>query len=107
MRHMIVSRVSLSIAAAAVIAALAFARFVTPRREPQPMASDAAVVNGAALFAARCSSCHVAGALNRALRNTTPTRRRELERFLEDHGDGTSEDDRHILDYLTSPHFPR
>jgi mono/diheme cytochrome c family protein len=102
MRHVAVKRVAILLAAVFLLWAGVFAWIV--RREPAsgPAAPAApTLATGAALFERHCASCHTVEEMRAAVvAEPGGTRRPELERFLEGHGDGSAEEDRQILDYL-------
>ena len=106
MRHVIVTRVTALLAALFLVAASLFVRIVTDTAEGGPPPIADASLDGAALFEAKCASCHAADDLRASVEDLSDARRLELERFLADHGDTSAEDDRLILEYLSGK-FPR
>jgi hypothetical protein len=101
MKHVVVTRVSLALGAVFVTAACVFA-WLANRPAPRPAPPAASMV--AQLFESRCASCHSVEEMLRVLREAPDpqAKRRELETFLTSHGEATAEEDRAILDYLTS-----
>ena len=87
MRHLVVTRVVAGLAALLVAACLLFARIVTPRAAPAGAApaGPARAVDGAALFASRCASCHAVADLAVAPAVSGPDDR-ALTGFLAGHG---------------------
>ena len=67
--------------------------------EAAPSAQPATDASGAALFEEYCASCHQADRLRPDA--SDPTRRHDMELFLQDHGNASDADDRLILDYLS------
>lgn len=97
MRRAAVQRAAFPLGAAVLALAALFAWLVN--REGTPAGTAPAA--GAARFEAHCASCHVAEGLRLRIGGADAARRRELERFLQRHGDAPDADDRLILDYLT------
>jgi hypothetical protein len=96
MRHTAVERLSLS---ALALVALSVVGFVLVVRAGQTAAPSVPAPDA---FARQCESCHERAELKeQLLRDRSPQRRLELEKFLEDHGDATAEEDREILDELS------
>jgi mono/diheme cytochrome c family protein len=97
MRRAAVQRAALLLGAALLAIAAMFAWLVNRDRTRTGTAPAA----GAARFEEHCASCHVAEGLRLRIGGADAARRRELERFLQRHGDAPRADDRLILDYLT------
>ena len=101
MRHVFVRRIFFGLAALFVVCAVIFALLVT--REPGDSSSPAVEAErhaGSALFASDCGSCHTAESLRPGVVDATAEQRREILRFLEDHGRASDEQDRLIVEYL-------
>lgn len=101
MRHVAVRRVAALLGAGFLLWAVVFAWIVrpVPAAGPQPLSPQ--VAGGAALFERHCASCHTVEAMRAAVAaGAAGSRRAELERFLERHGDATPDEDRQILEYL-------
>lgn len=121
MRHLIVTRVTFALVALFLLCAGLFAWLragatgtASPAAGvPEAGVSEAGVSEagvpeggvpegGAVLFERHCASCHTADALRPRL-GAGPdraTRLREVEIFLQDHGEAAPDADRSILDYL-------
>lgn len=97
MRHVVVTRVSIFLAALFVAAAAVFAWLTRSADAQRPTITTP---DGLALFETHCASCHTASDLRSTLRGLNDARRHELEQFLNEHGDAAPEDDRRILDEL-------
>lgn len=98
MRHLIVRRTALTLAAALGGCAVLFVPLVGPR--PQATAAEPAPASGVALFEARCGSCHEFAALRQRVLSAG-TSRPALDALLTHHGDASGEDARLILDAVT------
>lgn len=104
MRHIAVRRLAVLLGAVFLLWAGVFAWIV--RRGPAPGSesltpSPTALTSGAGLFARHCASCHTIASM-RTVAGADPdgTRRLELERFLDGHGQASADEDQQILDYL-------
>lgn len=101
MRHVFVRRIFFALAVLFVLCAVAFALLVTREPgDPPPPATEAGQHAGADLFASYCGSCHTAESLRPGVVDATVEQRREILRFLEDHGRASDEQDRLIVEYL-------
>ena len=110
MRHPIVSRVAAAFVALFLVCAGLFAWQKAGARTGRPGKSVTAVApaaptapaSGAALFDRSCASCHAADAIARTLRTGADRagRLRDLDGFLQHHGEAAPDEDRLILDYL-------
>lgn len=100
MRHTVVERLSLSALALAALSVIGFVLVVRPGVAPAPSPPVPDV------FATHCESCHERVELSEQIlgdeTSLSPERRLELEKFLADHGDASAEEDRRILDELTT-----
>ncbi len=106
MRHAIVERLSLLALALVAISVVGFVLTVRSGRGRSPAPSipapSAPAASAPGAFARHCESCHERAELKeQLLGDRSPERRLELEKFLEDHGDATAEEDREILDELS------
>jgi mono/diheme cytochrome c family protein len=104
MRHVVVTRLVLSLCMLFVVASFGFA--VAARRLAGAPAAAAPPANGAALFAAHCGACHAASDLTAPGGGTLEARARELTAFLADHGDAPAEADRSIVAWLLAQPSP-
>lgn len=101
MRHTAVERLSLSVLGLVALSVVGFVFAVRAGQPPTPT-SPAPAAPAPDAFAKHCESCHERAELKeQVLRDPSPERRLELEKFLEDHGDATAEEDREILDGLS------
>lgn len=102
MRYVAVKRVAILLAAIFLLWAGVFAWVVRRKPGSEPAATAApTLATGAALFERHCASCHAPEDLRPALRDGGETARRELELFLENHGDSSGDEDRRLVEYLT------
>lgn len=101
MRHVIVTRVTLLVFVLFLAAAGLFAWITAPARTGDP-ARPATGEDGGRLFESHCASCHDAGSLRPGAGALDAAGRRSLERFLENHGTATSDEDRRIVEYLAA-----
>ena len=109
MRHLVVRRLTVLLAALVSASALAFAWLV--RDPPAALVRDEAAAPvaaptaastpspGAALYQRYCANCHAAEDLRQQLREGRATRA-AWEALLRDHGRSTADEDRLILDFL-------
>jgi mono/diheme cytochrome c family protein len=102
MRHVAVQRLTVLLAVAFLLYALAFAWLV--RDEPTaPPARQEPLGTGAVLFGRYCAACHLREDLRQALRARGVEVRGSPETFLRQHGDASDAEDHLILDYLMAP----
>jgi hypothetical protein len=106
MRQRSVRRAALLLSAVFLACAGLFAWLVGREPAQAPAALPPPAREDAGLFETYCGACHTADALRPGIAGMSATRRRELERFLDAHGDASASDDRLILDYLSAGSAP-
>lgn len=97
MRHVVVRRTALTLAAALAACAVVFVRLVAPRMPALPAHPQS--TEGSALFQAHCASCHELSALRERVA-VARTGRAALEALLTHHGDASVDEARLILDVV-------
>jgi mono/diheme cytochrome c family protein len=99
MRHVVVRRLTVVVAIAFLLSAVAFAWLV--RDEPAAASTAQQPLEASAiLFGRYCAACHAADDLRLQLRTGDSDTLGPVETFLRGHGDATDAEDRLIVDYL-------